>query len=83
MDRELDVVAIGHVEGAMDLLGAGGDVLVDLEPAAAQPQRLLHRLGPGRGAAHEQDGVERARLEGRPGGGQPLARVRPEVHTGP
>jgi hypothetical protein len=39
VDGELDVLAVGDVERAADLVRAGGDVLVDLQARAARPQR--------------------------------------------
>ena len=50
VDGQLHVVGIGDVERAAQLLGAGADVLVDLEAAAARAQRRLDRARARRGA---------------------------------
>ena len=82
MDRELHVVAIGHVECAPQLLGAGGNVLVDLEARAARGERLLDALGPRRGCAHQERDVQRHPLERRPRDRQAGGRVGAEVPDG-
>ncbi len=66
VDRELDVLAVGDVERAAHLLGAGADVLVDLQAAAAGAQRLLDALGPRRRGAHQQGEVDGHGLHRRP-----------------
>ena len=44
VDRKLDVVPIGDVQRAADLLGPGADILVDLESGTPAGERVLDRL---------------------------------------
>ena len=65
VDRELHVEAVAHADGAAQLLGPCGDVLVDFQPAAAGSQSVLDHPGARRRCAHEQQKVQRYALEGR------------------
>ena len=82
VDGELHVVAVGDVERTAQLLGPGGDVLVDLQARAARDQRLLDALGPRRRCAHQEGDVDRDALERRPGGGEAVGGVRSQVPDG-
>ena len=84
VDGELDVVAVGDVERAAQLLGAGGDVLVDLQPAPPAASDSSTPLGPRRRRAHEEGDVHRHALERRPGGrAGTSAGFAPRFQTGP
>ena len=84
VDRELDVVAVGEVERAADLLRPGArrprGSSARRRPRAA---RRSTGLGAGRGRAHQQHGVDGMGLERRPGRGESLGGVVAEVPDGP
>jgi hypothetical protein len=78
VDRELDVVAVGEVERAADLLRPGADVLVDL-------QRSASSTGPGRA---EEARTSSAALSGWASSAahvaaSPSAGLAPRFQTGP
>ena len=83
VDRELDVVAVGDVERAAQLLRPGGHVLVDLEPGPAGGERLLDALRARRRSPHQERDVQRRLLERRPGDAQPGRRVGAQVPDWP